>query len=135
MPRSVRTFLMFEGSAESAMDLYTSVFSGSEVRGVDRYGPGEGPEGKVKRAELSLAGYELMFFDSPMEHEFTFTPAISLFVECESEDAPWRRGGIDAEKSDRPTAGERDGPRICPRPAGRGREREEAGGERVRPLR
>jgi predicted 3-demethylubiquinone-9 3-methyltransferase (glyoxalase superfamily) len=85
MPRSVRTFLMFEGSAESAMDLYTSVFSGSEVRGVDRYGPGEGPEGKVKRAELSLAGYELMFFDSPMEHEFTFTPAISLFVECESE--------------------------------------------------
>ena len=26
-----------------------------------------------------------MCFDSPTKHDFTFTPAISIFVECESE--------------------------------------------------
>ena len=86
MPRSVTTFLMFDGAAEQALNLYVSLFRGSEVRTLHRYAKGEpGPEGSVKRAEFTLAGHELIAFDSPVKHAFSFTPAISLFVECESE--------------------------------------------------
>ncbi|MBI3930079.1 MAG: VOC family protein [Armatimonadetes bacterium] len=87
MPRSVATFLMFnEPVAEQALQLYVSLFRDSEVRLVEHWGPGEpGREGTVKRAEFTLAGHHLMVFDSPVKHEFGFTPATSLFVECESE--------------------------------------------------
>lgn len=86
MPRSVSTFLMFEGVAEEAMTFYVSLFAGSEVKAIERYGPGEpGAEGSVKRADFTLAGHELICSDSPIKHGFTFTPSVSLFVECESE--------------------------------------------------
>jgi predicted 3-demethylubiquinone-9 3-methyltransferase (glyoxalase superfamily) len=39
----------------------------------------------VKKAELSLAGHRLRAFDSPVKHPFGFTPAVSLFVECATE--------------------------------------------------
>jgi len=85
MARSVATFLMFYGTAEEAMRLYVSLFPGSAITRLERYGPDEGgPEGSVKRAHLQLGGQELMCFDSPVKHDFTFTPSISLFVECES---------------------------------------------------
>lgn len=86
MAKKVATFLMFEGVAEEAMNLYVSVFSNSEIRSVEKYGPGEeGAEGTIKQAHFTLAGHELMFFDSPIKHGFTFTPSISLFVTCEDE--------------------------------------------------
>jgi predicted 3-demethylubiquinone-9 3-methyltransferase (glyoxalase superfamily) len=44
-----------------------------------------GAEGTVKLARFTLAGRELLCIDSPVKHGFTFTPAISLFVECEAE--------------------------------------------------
>jgi predicted 3-demethylubiquinone-9 3-methyltransferase (glyoxalase superfamily) len=86
MARTVTTFLMFEGKAEEAMTFYTSLFEGSEVRHVERYGPGgPGAEGTVKLAEFTLAGQRLLCIDSPVKHAFTFTPSASLFVECEDE--------------------------------------------------
>lgn len=86
MARSVTTFLMFEGVAEEAMNFYVSVFKGSEIQRLERFGPGEqGAEGSIKGAFLTLAGHDLRFFDSPVKHGFTFTPSISLFVECENE--------------------------------------------------
>jgi predicted 3-demethylubiquinone-9 3-methyltransferase (glyoxalase superfamily) len=86
MPRKVTTFLMFEGFATEAMNLYVSVFGGSEIQQVERYGPGEpGAEGTIKRASFTLGGQEFLCIDSPIKHGFTFTPSISLFVECESE--------------------------------------------------
>ena len=86
MARSVTTFLMFDAVAEQAMNLYVSLFKGSEITRIDRWGPGEqGAEGTIKGAQVKLLGHDLMFFDSPVKHAFTFTPAISLFVECESE--------------------------------------------------
>ena len=86
MARKVTTHLMFTGSAEEAMTLYVSLFGDSEVTQIERYGPGEmGPEGSVKRADFVLAGREFLCIDSPVEHAFTFTPSMSLFVECESE--------------------------------------------------
>jgi predicted 3-demethylubiquinone-9 3-methyltransferase (glyoxalase superfamily) len=86
MPASVTPFLMFEGSAEAAANLYVSLFPGSEIRTIERYGPGEpGVEGQVKRCELVVAGQRLRCFDSHVKHGFTFTPAVSLFVDCGSE--------------------------------------------------
>ncbi len=86
MAHGVTPFLMFEGQAEEAMRLYVGLFRDSEVRRVERYGPGEpGAEGSVKRADFTVAGQALICIDSPIQHAFTFTPAVSLFVECEGE--------------------------------------------------
>lgn len=85
MASAITPFLMFEGSAEAAINFYISLFAGSKIEQIERYGPGEpGPEGSVKRATFKLAGLTLMCIDSPMKHAFTFTPSVSLFVECES---------------------------------------------------
>jgi predicted 3-demethylubiquinone-9 3-methyltransferase (glyoxalase superfamily) len=86
MARGVATQLMFEGVAEDAMALYTSLFGDSEIKQIERYGPGgPGAEGSVMRARFTLAGRDFFCIDSPIKHGFTFTPSISLFVECESE--------------------------------------------------
>ena len=86
MARKVSTHLMFEGVAEEAMNFYVSLFGGSEIIKVERYGPGEpGAEGTVKIATFTLIGREFICIDSPVKHQFTFTPSISLFVDCESE--------------------------------------------------
>jgi len=80
------TFLMFEGKAEAAMNFYTSLFAGSKIDSIVRYGPGEaGAEGSVMMATFSLGGQQFMAIDSYVQHAFTFTPAISIYVNCESE--------------------------------------------------
>jgi predicted 3-demethylubiquinone-9 3-methyltransferase (glyoxalase superfamily) len=38
----------------------------------------------VKRADASFGGHALVVIDSPPVHDFTFTPSMSLFVECET---------------------------------------------------
>ncbi|KUN84126.1 glyoxalase family protein [Streptomyces bungoensis] len=84
--QKITTFLMFEGDAEDAMAFYTSLFDDAEVVSVSRYGAeGPGKEGSVQHATFSLAGQQIMCIDSPVEHGFTFTPAVSLFVQCEDE--------------------------------------------------
>ncbi len=80
--------LMFEGKAEEAMQFYTSVFANSSITHVERYGAGEGgAEGSVKVAEFQLLERTFRCIDSPVKHGFTFTPAISFVVDCESSDA------------------------------------------------
>ena len=87
MPPSALPFLMFQGQAEQAMTFYVENIPGSKVIDVVRYGAGEpGPEGTVKKAMFSVAGQTVHCIDSPVKHAFTFTPAFSFFVECESED-------------------------------------------------
>ena len=86
MAHTIATFLMFDGVAEAAMQLYVSLFSGSQITRLERYGPGEpGAEGTIKRADFTLSGHHLMCIDSPVKHGFTFTPSISLFVDCVDE--------------------------------------------------
>ena len=87
MPTTVRPFLMFEGQAEEAMRLYVSLFSDGQIDELEHFGPqGPGPEGKVAKATITIAGQQVMCFDSPVKHAFTFTPAVSLFVNCTSDD-------------------------------------------------
>jgi predicted 3-demethylubiquinone-9 3-methyltransferase (glyoxalase superfamily) len=87
MPQ-ISTCLMFVGDkcgrAEEAMNLYVSLFEDSRVLDIERFGAEEDESG-VKRARFVLAGREYIAMDSGREHNFTFTPAISLFVDCESE--------------------------------------------------
>jgi predicted 3-demethylubiquinone-9 3-methyltransferase (glyoxalase superfamily) len=84
--QKITTFLMFEGRAEEAMNFYTSLFKQSEISHITRYGPNEGgAEGSVMQAVFSLNGQAFMCIDSPAKHEFTFTPAMSLYVTCETE--------------------------------------------------
>jgi predicted 3-demethylubiquinone-9 3-methyltransferase (glyoxalase superfamily) len=83
----VQPFLMFHGKAEAAVNFYLSLFPGSELVDLVRYGPGQpGPEGSVMKAVFSLQGQKVMCTDSVVKHDFTFTPAFSFFVDCESED-------------------------------------------------
>jgi predicted 3-demethylubiquinone-9 3-methyltransferase (glyoxalase superfamily) len=81
----IATLLMFSGAAEEAMNFYVSLFPDSRVLYVERYGPREsGREGTVKRAAFELMGTRYMCVDSADRHSFTFTPAISLVVECDT---------------------------------------------------
>jgi predicted 3-demethylubiquinone-9 3-methyltransferase (glyoxalase superfamily) len=82
----ITTFLMFEGTAEKAINFYVSLFGNSRITSIERYGPGQaGAEGSVMRATFTLNGRDFMCIDSPVKHQFTFTPSISIFVDCESE--------------------------------------------------
>ncbi|MEO1084590.1 MAG: VOC family protein [Acidobacteriota bacterium] len=84
MPNRVTPFLMFEGCADDAIELYASVFEDVAVLSHERYGADDGgAEGTVKMAVFRLRGQRLIAIDSPTSHDFSFTPSFSLFVDCE----------------------------------------------------
>lgn len=85
--QKITPFLMFEGKAEEAMNYYISIFDRSEILTLKRYGPNQpGPEGSVMQATFSLNGQTFMCIDSFVNHAFTFTPSISFWVTCETEE-------------------------------------------------
>ncbi len=84
--QKVAPCLMFDGQAEEAMNLYVSLSNDSKIVAIQHHGPGApGKEGSVQKALFSLGGQEFLAFDTPVKHEFTFTPAVSMFVHCYSE--------------------------------------------------
>jgi predicted 3-demethylubiquinone-9 3-methyltransferase (glyoxalase superfamily) len=94
----IRPFLMFEGNAEEAMNLYVSLFPGGEILDLHRYGPGgPGVPGSIMKASFSIGGQTILCTDSFVKHNFTFTPASSLFVDCESEEEVERLSAALAE--------------------------------------
>lgn len=85
--QKITTFLMFEGKAEEAMNYYVATFDQAEILSIQRYGANEaGTEGSVLHATFSLYGQTFMCIDSSIKHDFTFTPAISLYVTCTTDD-------------------------------------------------
>jgi predicted 3-demethylubiquinone-9 3-methyltransferase (glyoxalase superfamily) len=86
MPKNMKPFLMFQGRAEEAMAFYVASIPTSQILNVERY-DGSGPEtaGTVKSAVVSICGQQIMFFDSYVQHAFTFTPSISFFINCVDE--------------------------------------------------
>ena len=76
------------GKAEQAIKLYTSVFSNSSIGNITRYpkGPGPDKEGTIMNVSFVLENYTLGAMDSALEHNFTFNEAISLMVECETQE-------------------------------------------------
>jgi len=88
----VTPFLMFEGRAEEAMNTYLTLFDDARVEHIHRYGPeGPGPEGSVMTAAFVIAGQRVLCSDSFVKHGFTFTPSLSLFVDCAAEEQLDRR--------------------------------------------
>ena len=83
MSATVSTFLMFEGSAADALDLYSTAFPELEVVSEERTPDEEG--GETLRAEVLLHGHRLKLFDSVVSHGFTFTPSVSVFVDFGDE--------------------------------------------------
>jgi len=85
------TFLMFVGEqcgkAEEAIRFYTSLFKNSQVKSIEHFSTENphGKEGTVKHALFTIDGLEYMAIDSPLEHNFSFTPSISIYVKCENE--------------------------------------------------
>ncbi|MEM6721869.1 MAG: VOC family protein [Bacteroidota bacterium] len=73
--------------AEEAMNFYVSLFKNSRVVHVDRYGK-EGPakEGTIMFATFELNGSAFACSDSYVKHAWDFTPGVSIFVECDSDE-------------------------------------------------
>lgn len=83
----VSTHIMFQGQAAQALALYAAVFPGFETLSREDYGTGDmAPAGTVKLATIAFNGSVLQVIDSPIPHAFDFTPSMSLFVDCTSEE-------------------------------------------------
>lgn len=82
------------GKAEEAMELYVSTFDDSRVLSVERFGPEDEGQRGIKRARFELTGVEVVAMDSAGPHQFSFTPAVSMVVEFDTEeqlDPAWAR--------------------------------------------
>ena len=90
--QKAKTFLMFVGDkcgkAEEAIKFYTSLIPNSKIIKIERWSDDEpmSVAGQVKTALFTLAGTEYIASENTGGHKFTFTPAISIFIECEDED-------------------------------------------------
>ncbi len=98
--QKITPFLWFDDKAEEAMNFYVSIFKNSKTGRVTRYGDaGPGPKGSVMSATFELGGQE--FFALNGGPHFTFTPAISFFVNCETQqevDEFWEKLSEGGEK-------------------------------------
>jgi predicted 3-demethylubiquinone-9 3-methyltransferase (glyoxalase superfamily) len=82
--QKIAPFLWFNGQAEEAMHFYVSIFKNSKAISVTRYGEaGPGPKGTVMSATFQLEGQT--FYALNGGPQYSFTPAISLFVNCETQ--------------------------------------------------
>jgi predicted 3-demethylubiquinone-9 3-methyltransferase (glyoxalase superfamily) len=82
----VTPFLMFQGGAEEAVELYLSAFPGSQrADAVYRAQDGSAVAGRLQRATLIIGEQRIKIFDSEPVHAFTFTPSFSLFVDFDTE--------------------------------------------------
>jgi predicted 3-demethylubiquinone-9 3-methyltransferase (glyoxalase superfamily) len=82
--QKITTFLWFNNNAEEAMNFYVSVFKDAKITSLTRYGDaGPGPKGSVMTGIFQIHGQD--FYALNGGPVFTFTPAISLFVNCETQ--------------------------------------------------
>ncbi len=98
--KKITPFLWFDGKAEEAMNFYVSIFKNSKVLSVTRYGEaGPGPKGTVMTAAFQLNGQEFTALNGGPQ--FTFSPAISFVVRCETQqevDELWEKLSAGGEK-------------------------------------
>jgi predicted 3-demethylubiquinone-9 3-methyltransferase (glyoxalase superfamily) len=76
--QKISPFLWFDDQAEEAMKFYTSIFPRSRIVGLM-----PGPGGKVMGGTFEIEGQEFMTLNGGPH--FKFSPAISLFVKCETQ--------------------------------------------------
>jgi predicted 3-demethylubiquinone-9 3-methyltransferase (glyoxalase superfamily) len=104
--QKITPFLWFDDNAEEAAKFYTSIFRNSRIVNVARYGEAGAkssgrPKGSVMTVAFELEGQPFVALNGgPV---FTFSPAISLFVNCETQkeiDELWEKltdGGEEVE--------------------------------------
>jgi predicted 3-demethylubiquinone-9 3-methyltransferase (glyoxalase superfamily) len=83
--QKITPFLWFNNNAEEAMNFYTSVFKNSKKGYIARYGEvGPGPKGSAMSVTFVLEGQE--FYALNGGPAYTFSPAISMFVDCKTQE-------------------------------------------------
>jgi predicted 3-demethylubiquinone-9 3-methyltransferase (glyoxalase superfamily) len=85
MMQQIGSCLWFDNQGEEAAEFYTSLFDNSRIDGVAHYtetGPGE--PGSVMLVSFELAGQRFIALNGGPQ--FTFTPSISFFVSCDTEE-------------------------------------------------
>jgi predicted 3-demethylubiquinone-9 3-methyltransferase (glyoxalase superfamily) len=91
--QKITPFLWFDDQAEEAARFYTSIFQNSKITGIAYYGENsQKPEGTVMTVNFQIEGQDFIALNGGPY--FTFTPAISLFVNCENQaevDELWAR--------------------------------------------
>jgi predicted 3-demethylubiquinone-9 3-methyltransferase (glyoxalase superfamily) len=101
--QKITPFLWFDDKAEEAVNLYVSIFKNSKITGITRYGEAGSevagrPEGTVMTIAFQLQGQEFVALNGgPV---FTFSPAISFVVNCETQeevDKLWEKLSEDGE--------------------------------------
>ena len=76
--QKITPFLWFDGKAEEAMNFYVSIFKNSKVVSVM-----PGPNGSVMGVTFQLEGQGFIALNGGPQ--YSFTPAISMFVDCETQ--------------------------------------------------
>jgi len=92
--QKITPFLWFDNQAEEAMNFYVSIFKDSKIGGVSRL-----DDGKVVAGTFQLDGQDFVALNGGPQ--FTFTPAISLYVNCETQeevDDLWQKLSEGGEK-------------------------------------
>jgi predicted 3-demethylubiquinone-9 3-methyltransferase (glyoxalase superfamily) len=83
--QTITPCLWFGGNAEEAVRFYTGIFPGSRITATTRYATSDHmPKGAVLTIAFQLNGQDYLAINA--EPVFTFSPAISLMVKCESQD-------------------------------------------------
>ena len=82
--QKITPFVWFDDKAEDAAKLYTSLFKDSAITDTRRLtGAGPGWEGAVMSVTFKLAGQDYIALNGGPQ--FSFSPAISLFITCETQ--------------------------------------------------
>lgn len=86
------TFLTFVsdqcGKAQEAINFYTSIFPNSDIKSIKNYAEGEagGTPELIKYGAFTLNGTDYMVSESNYNHDWSFTPAVSIFISDNSND-------------------------------------------------
>jgi predicted 3-demethylubiquinone-9 3-methyltransferase (glyoxalase superfamily) len=83
--QKITPFLWFDGQAEEAANFYTSMLDNSKILDVARYGEvGPGEKGSVMTVSFELEGQRFVGLNGGPHYKFT--PAISFYVSCETQE-------------------------------------------------
>ena len=95
MKQKITPFLWFDGKAEEAMNFYVSIFRNAKAGKIMK-----GPDGSVMGVTFQLEGLQFSALNGGPQ--FKFTEAISLFVDCKTQqevDRLWEKLSAGGQKS------------------------------------
>lgn len=101
--QNIVPFLWFDGQAEEAMNLYTSLFPNSSIASSKKWGQNSGfPAEQIMMGVIEIDGLKVHMFDAGPQ--FKFNEAVSFFVLCKDQaeiDRYWNKltsdGGVESQ--------------------------------------